>query len=84
MTFQTSTRLVKKKAPLLRRRTMNRVAGILAVTGIGVLVMLVFLMPLGYMLATAFKQDSQLSAQNAPLWPADAATYSYQDRKSVV
>jgi multiple sugar transport system permease protein len=35
-------------------------------------------MPLGYMLATAFKQDTQLTTANAPLWPAQAATYSYQ------
>lgn len=47
-------------------------------TGIGLMVLLIFLMPLGYMLASAFKLDSQLSAQNAPLWPAVAATYNYQ------
>ncbi len=42
--------------------------------------MLIFLLPLGYMLATAFKPDSQLSAQNAPLWPAQAATYNYEGK----
>src|SRR5215212_10870244 len=50
------------------------------VTLVGVLLMLVFLMPVGYMFATAFKQDSQLSAQHAPLWPAQAATYSYEGK----
>jgi multiple sugar transport system permease protein len=50
------------------------------ITGLGLAVMLVFLMPLGYMVATAFKQDSQLSAQNAPLWPAKASTFRYQDQ----
>jgi multiple sugar transport system permease protein len=48
------------------------------VTLLGVAVMLVFLLPLGYMLATAFKPESQLSAQNAPLWPAQITTYNYQ------
>jgi multiple sugar transport system permease protein len=48
------------------------------VTGLGLVVLVFFLLPLGYTLTTAFKQDSQLTAQNAPLWPAQAATYSYQ------
>jgi len=48
------------------------------VTLLGIAVMLLFLMPLGYMLATSFKQDSQLTSQNAPLWPAKAGTYNYQ------
>jgi multiple sugar transport system permease protein len=50
------------------------------VTGLGLAVMLVFLMPLGYMFATAFKEDSQLSAQHAPLYPAKTATYTYQGK----
>jgi multiple sugar transport system permease protein len=45
-----------------------------------VLVLMLFLMPLGYMLATAFKPDSQLTTQNAPLWPAKAATYNFQGK----
>jgi multiple sugar transport system permease protein len=50
------------------------------VTLLGFGLMIVFLMPLGYMLTTAFKLDSQASAQNAPLWPAKAITYSYQGK----
>jgi multiple sugar transport system permease protein len=42
--------------------------------------MLIFLMPLGYMLATAFKEDAQLSAQHAPLYPAQPSTYTYQGK----
>src|ERR1700694_219005 len=59
-------------------RTVRRLSSGVLVTGLGLVVMLVFLMPLGYMLATAFKQDTQLTTANAPLWPAQAATYSYQ------
>jgi len=58
----------------------KKVGATVAVTGLGLAVMLVFLMPLGYMVATAFKQDSQLSAQHAPLYPATAATYNYQGK----
>ena len=60
------------------RRAARQVTATVLITGLGLLLMLLFLMPLGYMLATAFKQDSQLSLQNAPLWPAKAATFSYE------
>src|SRR5919199_5382109 len=63
---------------LLSRRLWRKLTSTALVTAVGIALMLIFLMPLGYMLATAFKLDSQLSAQNAPLWPATAATYSYQ------
>lgn len=49
-------------------------------TGAGILIMLVFLLPLGYMLTVAFKPAAQLSAQNAPLWPAKAVTYKYEGK----
>lgn len=48
------------------------------ITLVGLLVMLMFLLPLGYMLNTAFKPEAQLSAQNAPLWPAKEQTFSYK------
>jgi multiple sugar transport system permease protein len=66
-------------APGLRVRHLLRVAsGHLGVTLVGLAVLALFLLPLGYMVATAFKQESQLSAQNAPLWPAKATTYRYE------
>jgi len=60
------------------RRFLRELSSTAGVTLMGLAVMLLFLMPLGYMLATAFKPDAQLSAQNAPLWPAKASTYNYQ------
>ncbi len=60
------------------RRFLRELGATIGVTGLGLATMLLFLMPLGYMLATAFKLDAQLSAQNAPLWPARAVTYNYQ------
>jgi multiple sugar transport system permease protein len=56
------------------------VAPTFLVTLLGLVIMIVFLMPLGYMLATAFKADSQLTAQKAPVWPAKAVTYNYQGK----
>jgi multiple sugar transport system permease protein len=59
---------------------LRKAASTALVTVLGLVLMLVFLMPLGYMITTAFKLDSQASAQNAPLWPAKALTYNYQGK----
>jgi hypothetical protein len=50
----------------------------LGVTGLGLLALLVFLLPLGYVLATAFKLDSQMTTVGAPLWPAAPSTFNYE------
>jgi multiple sugar transport system permease protein len=59
----------------------RRVATTALVTLVGLVLMVAFLMPLGYMITTAFKLDSQASAQNAPMWPAKAVTYNYQGKE---
>jgi len=50
----------------------------LGVTGLGLLALAIFLLPLAYVLATAFKLDTQMTTIGAPLWPAAPATYNYQ------
>src|SRR5512132_61449 len=60
------------------RRFIRELTSTTGVTVIGLAAMLLFLLPLGYMIGTAFKSESQVSAQNAHLWPAKAALYSYQ------
>lgn len=50
----------------------------LGITGLGLLMLAIFLLPLAYVLATALKLDSQLTTPGAPLWPATASTYTYQ------
>jgi multiple sugar transport system permease protein len=50
----------------------------LGITGLGLLSLLVFLLPLAYVLTTAFKLDSQMTTIGAPLYPAVATTYNYQ------
>ncbi len=52
----------------------------LGVTLLGLFLLLVFIMPLGYMVNTAFKLDTQTTAQNAPLYPASPVTFSYQGK----
>ena len=70
-----------RKSSFRPRRFVRELSSTAGVTLLGLAVMMLFLMPLGYMLATAFKQDSQLSAQNAPLWPAKAAMFKYEDQE---
>jgi len=59
--------------PLVRKALAR-----LGVTGFGLLVLGIFLLPLAYVLSTAFKLDSQMTTIGAPLWPAEQATYNYE------
>ncbi len=40
---------------------------------------MIFLLPLGYMLLTSVKDNSQIIALNAPLWPASPQSYTAAD-----
>ena len=40
---------------------------------------MIFLLPLGYMVLTSIKDNSQITALNAPLWPASPQTYTAAD-----
>jgi multiple sugar transport system permease protein len=48
------------------------------VTLLGLFLLIVFILPLGYMVNTAFKLDTQTTSQNAPMYPAAPVTFSYQ------
>jgi multiple sugar transport system permease protein len=63
--------------PALQRQ-MRRFAAVSSVTLLAVMVASIFLMPLVYVAATAFKDQSQLTAPNAPLYPASPETYLYE------
>jgi len=79
MTTLEKAKTTRPAGPSFRpQRFLRELTSTASVTLLGLAALLLFLMPLGYMLATAFKQDSQLVAQNAPLWPAKAAKYNYQ------
>jgi multiple sugar transport system permease protein len=61
-------------------RQLRKMLAMATITLFGLLLLSVFLMPLGYMTASAFKADSQLAAQNAPQWPASLRTYTYEGK----
>jgi multiple sugar transport system permease protein len=45
---------------------------------------MIFLMPLAYMLLTSFKNSDQMTALNAPLWPATEQMYTAADGQTYV
>ena len=49
-----------------------------SVTMIGVIVLTAFLMPLGYMLLTSFKDVQQIIDPNSPFLPSRPVNYTYQ------
>jgi multiple sugar transport system permease protein len=57
---------------------MRKTVASLGITGVGLLSLLVFMLPLAYVFSTAFKLDSQMTTIGAPLWPAAPTTYNYQ------
>lgn len=76
---QTETALTTP-TPYVSRRHIKNATMKLLVTGLGVALMIVFLMPIGYMLATAFKEDSQLTQTNAPIYPAKQSTFNFEGK----
>src|SRR5512135_1627168 len=75
-----NTSLTSKRGSRRIRPMVREALASLGVTGVGLLSLVVFLLPLAYVLTTAFKLDSQMTTIGAPLWPATAATYNYQGK----
>ena len=59
-------------------RQTRRFAAVAGVTLFAVMVASAFLMPLAYMVVTSFKDQSQLTAVGAPLYPAAPETFEYE------
>ncbi|HEX8991733.1 MAG TPA: hypothetical protein VF784_08635, partial [Anaerolineales bacterium] len=76
----TSMRAPSAGVPVSRRvgPFLREALARLGVTGVGLVALAIFLLPLAYILSTAFKLDSQMTTIDAPLWPADASTYNYK------
>ena len=61
-------------------RLARAVLARLGVTGLGLVALAIFLLPIGYVLSTAFKLDSQMTTIDAPLWPAAMSTFNYEGK----
>jgi multiple sugar transport system permease protein len=56
-----------------RRISMNFV-----LTGFALMVLALFLIPMGYGIATSLKTDNQISNTGAPWWPSSERTFNYE------
>ena len=79
MTTAVTTASAKESGLSNRQRDLLSKA---AVTGVALLILLLFLAPLGYMFTTAIKSDTQMSDPNAPpFWPHSKITYNYNGQE---
>lgn len=79
-TVAQSQPVVAARSSILSLRTFRHLSSTVGITIVGLAVLVIFMMPLGYMLGTAFKLDSQLTVQNAPIYPAKASMFSYEGK----
>jgi multiple sugar transport system permease protein len=70
------TQPLSRTSPL--RRQTRRFAAASGLTLLAVTIASAFLMPLAYMVATAFKDQSQLTTVGAPLYPASPETFEFE------
>jgi multiple sugar transport system permease protein len=59
-------------------RDLRRFAAVSGFTLLAITVVSIFLMPLGYMVATAFKERTQLTAPGAPIYPAEPEVFTWE------
>ncbi|MBN2083783.1 MAG: carbohydrate ABC transporter permease [Anaerolineales bacterium] len=71
---------VAAPAPGHRRlsRKVQRVLATSLITGLTLLILFFYLVPMVYGMFTAVKTDGQFSKTGAPIWPASEATFNYQ------
>ena len=80
MATTTSVSDASPSIPVFRgiRTFVRSVLSKIGMTALGLVALAVFLLPLGYVLSTAFKLDSQMTEIGAPQWPAAAATFNFE------
>jgi multiple sugar transport system permease protein len=69
----------KQGGPQISKKMRERTNTIL-LTGMGLIVLAVFLMPLMYGIVTSLKTDNQITTLGAPWWPASARTFTYEEK----
>ncbi len=62
------------------QHTVRRLSPRVGVTLLGLALLIAFILPLGYMVNTTFKLDTQTTSQNAPMYPASPVTFAYQGK----
>jgi multiple sugar transport system permease protein len=75
----TYQRSIRDRSPI--GRSYRRFTGRAMLTMFAVLIVSVYLLPLLYMVITAFEQPAQISTPGAPIWPAAPMTGTYQGQE---
>jgi multiple sugar transport system permease protein len=76
----TQTALQLKHLALKRSKSRSDFLKSVIVTGVASLIVIAFLTPFAYMLFSALKTKEQASELDAPLYPADAPTFTYNGK----
>lgn len=66
---------------LKRSRKVSKIINTLLVTGGSMLLLALYLSPFLFMVFTSMKSPEQMSATNAPIWPAAPATFEYNGQQ---
>ncbi len=69
----------QKGQPGLSNRARSRINAVL-ITGLTLLILLIFLLPLLYGIVTSLKTDTQVTTAGAPWYPASPATFTFEGR----
>ncbi len=69
----------QKNTPVMNRKVRNFFTTV-AITGLALAVLFLFMVPMVYGIVTALKTDSQFSKIGAPWWPASESKYNYEGK----
>ena len=71
------TTTVTKPRNLLVSKKVREGTNTILLTGLGLVILAIFLLPLVYGIVTSLKTDNQITTLGAPWWPASARTFTH-------
>lgn len=75
-----ATRAKTVRDDVVMSHQMRWITSVAGVTFFGLIILTVFLLPVGYMVATAFKSLAQVTDTHARLLPSSPVTFNYNDK----
>jgi multiple sugar transport system permease protein len=69
-----------KYSRLMTSKKLREGINSVLLTGLGLVMLGIFLLPLVYGIVTSLKTDQQITALGAPWWPATARSFTYEDQ----
>jgi multiple sugar transport system permease protein len=80
MAARARTKPIRPTSPILQK-WIRPFLGYATVNLFALIVLCAFLSPFAYMAVTALKDTEMITKPNAPLWPADEATFTYEEKE---